>query len=51
MQLSTLQKTLDLQLFLMWEFEKELKHNLLIFTNLSRSSTESVTKWLHSAIS
>ena len=50
LQLSTLQETLDLQLFIMWEFERQLKHNLMTFTNLRRSSIESVTSWLHFAI-
>ena len=45
LQLSILQKSLDLQLFTMWEFKRQLKHNLLTFTNL-----RCFTSWLHSAI-
>ena len=50
LQLSTLQETLDLQLFIMWEFERQIKHNLMTFANLRRSSIEIVTNWLHFAI-
>ena len=50
LQLSTLQETLDLQLFIMWGFERQIKHNLMTFTNLRRTSIESVTNWLHFAI-
>ena len=50
LQLSTLQETLDLQLFIMWEFERQIKYNLMTFTNLRRSSIEIVTNWLHFAI-